>query len=576
MSLPIAAALFLAAPLSTTAERSGWTRTGRYEEVVSLCSRFERAFPGRVRCERFGVTPEGRPMLALLSHSGGPLEPGELRRRKVPVVMVQGGIHAGEMDGKDAGLWVLRELLEGRASKGVLSKVALLLVPVFNADGHERFGKNQRPNQNGPEETGWRVTAGNLNLNRDYAKAEAPEMAAMLRLFGRYDPILHVDLHVTDGARFRHEVAVMLEPSQVGAERLRPLGRALGEAVLRRLGDAGHFPVPFYPSFEKDDDPSSGFAYGVPPPRFAEGYRMLKNRFGMLVEAHSWKDYATRVKAMREVMLASLEAAAADGGKWLAAAEEADRADLRCGGVELPLGYENTTKSRELEFLGYAYRVEPSEVSGKRWIRYDESKPEVWRVPYYFELSPKLIAKAPRGGYLVPAAHAGWLGEKLRLHGFSFEVLGRELTLEVEAFRATEASFRPQPYEGRQALSVKGDWSKERRAVPKGSLYVPVAQRGAALLVHLLEPQAPDSFLQWGFFNAHFEAKEYMEDYVAEDVARKMLEDPKVKAAFEERLKEPAFANSPEERLRFFYRRHPSFDERMNLYPVYRVDERPR
>ncbi|MDP0983616.1 M14 family zinc carboxypeptidase, partial [Klebsiella variicola] len=88
----------------------------------------------------------------------------------------------------------------------------LVFVPVFNADGHERFGPWNRPNQRGPEQMGWRVTAQNLNLNRDYAKADAPEMQAMLGLVRAWDPLAIVDLHTTDGAQFRHDIAVMVEP----------------------------------------------------------------------------------------------------------------------------------------------------------------------------------------------------------------------------------------------------------------------------------------------------------------------------------------------------------------------------
>lgn len=565
--------LAVPAPLSTVAERSGWTETGRYDEVVSLCSAFPRRYPGKVRCERFGTSPEGRPLLALIASADGALEPSKIRKKRRPVLLMQGGIHAGEIDGKDAGFWVLRDLLDGKVGEGVLKKLTLVFVPVFNVDGHERFGPNHRPNQNGPKEMGWRVTAHNLNLNRDYAKAEAPEMSAMLRLLRKYDPIVYADLHVTDGAKFQHDVSVTFEPQEKGPEKLRAHGRALRESLFRELEAQGHLPVGFYPAFEKDDDPSSGFAYGIAPPRFSSAYWTLHNRFGVLVEIHSWKDYPTRVKATRDVVLGLLTRTAADGAAWMAAAQEADRADLSRGGSEVVLRYRNTAKSRPLRFLGYAYTREKSSISGKEWIRYDDQRPQVWEVPYFVELEPAVTATVPREGYLVPPAVAGWLGDKLALHGFSFRRIDRDVRgAEVEVFRAEAAKFDPAPYEGRMRVSVQGAWKPERRDIPAGSLFVPSAQKGSTLLVHLLDPAGPDSFLQWGFFNAFFEQKEYMEDYVAEQVARKMLEDPSLKSEFERRLKEdPAFAKDAAARLRFFYARHPSFDERLNLYPILRL-----
>src|SRR5439155_285452 len=148
----------------------------------------------------------------------------------------------------------------------------------------------------GPKEMGFRVTAQGFNLNRDYAKADAPEMAAMLGLMNKYDPILFADLHVTDGAKFQPDVAVLLEPQHVGPEPMRALGAAAKQAVFSALVGRGHLPLDFYPQFSKDDDPSSGFALGIAPPRFGTAYWALRNRFSVLVETHSWKDYKTRVK----------------------------------------------------------------------------------------------------------------------------------------------------------------------------------------------------------------------------------------------------------------------------------------
>jgi hypothetical protein len=564
------------APLTTVAERSGFVSTGRYDEVVSLCAEFPKRYPGKVRCEKFGDTPEGRPMLALVASADGCLEPDVIAKRQRPVVLIQGGIHAGEIDGKDAGFWLLRDLLDGKAAKGALAKVTLVFVPVLNVDGHERFGPNHRPNQNGPVEAGWRVTSQNLNLNRDHAKADTPEMAAWLSLMRRYDPVLHVDMHVTDGAKFQHDVSVTFEPLAQGPEGLRSLGQALQRALFAELKEEGHLPVGFYPALKDEDDPASGFGYGIPPPRFASGYWMLENRFGLLLETHSWKDYRTRVKTTYDVVQGLLARAAVDGPQWLAAAHAADAADLQRGGQEVVLTWQNSAEVQPLDFQGYAYSREVSAVSGKSWVHYDDTKPMVWKVPFLPAVVPALSVRTPRGGYLVPPGHAKWMAEKLALHGLRFEVVKKgRAAAAVETFRATDAKFAAAPYEGHQRLAVKGAWTGEPRDVAAGSLYVPIAQKGCGLLVHLMEPLAPDSFLQWGFFNAHFEQKEYMEDYVTEAVARQLLEDPKVKAEFDRQLaSDGGFAKDPAARLKFFYRRHPSFDERLDLYPVFRT-ERP-
>lgn len=563
--------------LSTVAERSGFRQTGRYEEVTALCDAFAARYPQAVRCIEFGATPEGRPMQALVASTSGALDPAAAAQRGLPVVLVQGGIHAGEIDGKDAGFLALREILDGSAGKGVLDKPVLLFVPVFNVDGHERFGAWNRPNQRGPEQMGWRTTAQNLNLNRDYVKADAPEMQAMLRLVQAWDPLMVVDLHATDGAQFEHDVSVQVEPVHAGDAALRRDGTRWRDAVIADLARQGSLPLPYYPSFAVDDDPASGFEDGVPPPRFSHGYFLLRNRFGMLVETHSWKAYPVRVRIMRNTILSVLDQAARHGAQWRADALAADARAAQLAGKPEPLSWVTGKETRTIAFRGYAYTRMPSDVSGAPMTHYDESKPQIWHVPLRDRIEPGAIVDAPRAGYLVPAAHAAWVGEKLRLHGVDYRVLGQRAMRDVLAFRAEMATFSDQSVEGHQRLSVEGAWQPERREVAAGALFVPIAQPRARLAMALLEPQAPDSLLQWGEFNDAFERKEYMEDYVAEDVARQMLAaDPALKAEFDRRLAEDAaFAASPQARLEFFYRRHPSWDERFRLYPVLRTDVAP-
>lgn len=319
-------------PLQTVAEQSKYVRTGRYDEVVRLCAEYERTWRDAVRCTTFGQSPEGRPMLALVVSRSGALTPEKAREQQLPVMLMQGGIHAGEIDGKDAGFLALRELLN--AASPALQSFVLVFVPVFNVDGHERFGRWNRPNQVGPEEMGWRANARNFNLNRDYAKADTPEMQAMLRLLGSWDPTLYVDLHVTDGAEFQHDVSNTLEPFFAGDAQLHPLGGALVEELNAKIAAQGSLPLDFYPSFVVDDDPASGFAAGPPLPRFSNGYWDLHNRFALLVETHSWKNYATRVRVTHNVIVALTEMMAREGARWRAAQQEADARAAHLGGQD--------------------------------------------------------------------------------------------------------------------------------------------------------------------------------------------------------------------------------------------------
>ena len=569
----LAASPLPAADLRTHAERSGYRETGRYAEVERLCKEFQSTYPAQVRCFRFGTSPEGRTMWALSANAEGVLTPEQGRRADLPVVLFQGGIHAGEIDGKDAGFRVLRELLEQPGADSPLHKQVLLFVPVFNVDGHERFAAWNRPNQRGPAQMGWRTTALNFNLNRDYMKADAPEMQHMLDLVREWDPLFYVDLHVTDGAQFRHDISVQVEPKYAGDAGLQSIGRRFQDGVLDELRQGGSLPLPYYPSFIENDNPASGFADGVSSPRFSTGYFLLRNRFGVLVETHSWKTYPQRVDATARSIRAMLRQVAGNGKTWQAQARAADAAAAKLGGQPVALDYTHSPKARPIDFLGYAYTRTPSAVSGGLMTRYDETTPEVWTLPLFDDIQPKLSVTAPRGGYLIPPMYAATLGPQLARHGIAFTPMKTPQTAAVSEFRAETVSFSKASFESRQTLSITGQWQAARSDIPAGTLFVPIAQAKARLVMALLEPEAPDSYLAWGLFNNHFERKEYMEDYVAEAVARDMLKDPAVRAAFDRRLAEDkAFAESPSQRLDFFAQRHASWDTRYRLYPVRRAE----
>jgi Zinc carboxypeptidase len=578
--------------LLTIAELSNYRETGRLEEVERLCSEFARTWPEAVRSFEFGLSAEGRIMRALLISRSGALTPEELRAKAIPLLMIQGGIHPGESDGKDAGFIASRDLLEGSPSDSVLGRIALLFVPAFNTDGHERFGRWNRPNQNGPIETGWRTTAQNINLNRDYMKADTPEMRAMLRLIDAWDPLVCADLHVTDGADFEPDISLQVEPLNQGDPALRVGGRQMRDALIARLTALGSIALDFYPDLACTDDPASGFALTVYSPRFSTGYFPQRNRFTMLVETHSWKDYARRVRVMRNTVVSLAELVAFHGRDWLDLAHQADQAAMKLGGTELPLDFTSSWRepapaggatvdrdvaayARVIEFRGYAYTRAPSKISGGLVTTYDPKTPQIWRVPLRDQVSASVSVTVPLGGYVIPPAFAADLALRLEAHGIAFSPLrDGHRKIRAQAFRADQVRFSAAPFEGRMRAQLTGAWHEAMHQPQEAALLVPIAQPLARLVVALFEPQAPDSFAAWGLFNACFEQKEHMEPYVAEQIAREMFEkDPRLAAEFLRQCeRDAAFAASPVARLDFFLRRHASWDARYNLYPVLRIE----
>jgi len=549
-----------AVSLVTAGETSNYRITGRYAETERLCRNFAIRYEG-VRCDVIGKTTEDRPIVAL-HVTRAPAS--------APTIYMQGGIHAGEIEGKDAGFWFLRDLLDGKTAPGALAAVNLIFVPVVNPDGHERFGPNHRANQRGPAEMGFRTTASRLNMNRDFVKADAPETQAVLGVIARWDPVLFLDLHATDGAKFEHDIAIIPTPYAPRGDRLEETAGALGTAIAAKLTAWGHLPVLFYPSFVADDDPTSGFEHGEAPPRFGHYYMAARGRMGILVETHSWRTYRERVQSTYHTLRAVFELAATEAATWRAVSDEATRADERLGGTSVALWWEATKQSRPIQFRGYAYEKRESELSEQPWIVYDETKPEVWTVPFYDQLAPAVTITLPARGYVVEGGFAPVVRELLHRHHLTYEMI--EGTHELDVFRATKVTPGAQSYEGRTRVALEGAWTKERRTLDRGAIFVPIAQPGARLIAHMFEPALPDALVNWGMFSTAFERKEYMEGYVAEQIARELLAaDPTLRAKFDAAVAaDPELAKDGARRLDWFYQRSPAWDERVNLVPVYR------
>ena len=217
--------------------------------------------------------------------------------------------------------------------------------------------------------------------------------------------------------------------------------------------------------------------------------------------------------------------------------------------------------------------IDQSKISGEKVITYFPDQPEIWKVPLYEELTPSLTVRAPQYGYYIPREEAQNVSDKLKLHQIQFSKVLKNKTFKAQVFRAFSKDFAKTPFEGRQTLMVKGEWKEETCEIRTGSLFVPIKQKNSRLVLQLFEPEAKDSFLSWGYFNRYFEQKEYMENYVVEEVAQNLMsKDPSLKEEFERRLKtDKSFAVDPKSRRDFFYQRHLSWDTRLDAYPILKL-----
>ncbi len=560
----------------TVAESTAYRKTSTYDETIAYCRRLAGTSPW-VSFSMFGTSPQGRGMPLLVISRDRAFTPSAARKANKPVVLIQNGIHAGEIDGKEASLALVRDIAVSKRLEHVARHATVLVIPILNVDGHERTSPYNRINQNGPDEMGWRATAQGLNLNRDYVKADAPEMRALLGLFNSWKPDLYVDTHVTDGADFQYDVLYTIESTgYVAAPVAQYVDQVLQPMIRPAIERKGHI-VESYFNLRDPADLAKGIERQVFPPRFSNGYGALRGRPVVLVETHMFKPFGVRVRATYDLLVEILNAVDARPGDLLAAVRAADAEAIARGRVvdptrPVPLRLELTDSNRVVRFRGREFTVQQSEVSGTGWIKYGEAPLDV-DIPLYDKIRASSSVTAPLA-YIIPPEWKEVIS-RVELHGLRTHRLARAITAEFETYRLTEPVWQTAPYEGRHPVRFTTRAVKETRTLPVGSVVVPLDQPGAMVAVHLLEPGAPDALAAWGLFDAIFEQKEYAEGYVLEKLAREMLSrDPDLRREYEERMtSDAAFRQNPRARLNFFYERSPYVDSRIGAYPVVRVTE---
>lgn len=573
--LACTAAAARAADWTTPAEASHFRTTPSYADTLTYLERLQKAAPGKIRLETFGTTPEGRPMTVVIASNDGTFSPEAARAAHRPVVLLQAGIHPGEIEGKDAGLMLLRDFAVAGKLPHLLDHAVLVYVPVFSVDGHENSSPYHRINQNGPASMGFRGQSQYLNLNRDYVKADAPEMRAWLKLWQRWLPDFLIDVHTTDGADYQYDLTWYTEDPHKLDPGVAAWQRALMDAAVPAYEARGHL-ASIYLEFKDGRDPRKGIANFGSGPRFSTGYAALQNRPALLIETHMLKPYAVRVRAVYDLVDVLLERIGQHPDallKTTAAADARTIARASDPSARVALTFKPDPVSTPYELKGYAFTVSHSAISDSDWIQYDPTHPQRYTIPNWNGLLPD-FSIAPPAAYAIPAQ---WtvLIDRLDAHGIAYRRLAHPVKVSAQGYQLDQPQWASKPFESHLMLrDVQVSPVSREVTLPTGSVIVPLDQRAANVAIELLEPQAPDSMLRWGYLDAVFEPKEYGEPRVVEKLARQMLAaEPTLKAAFEHKLHDdPAFAADPSARLMFFFKRSPWYAAQdVGAYPVLRL-----
>ncbi|MCU1288815.1 MAG: hypothetical protein JWN60_1044 [Acidobacteria bacterium] len=556
----------------TLAEQTDYRQSWNYADTIRFAQKLDKA-SDKIIYKSFGASGENKDLPLLIAADDKTFSPEEARRKGKAVILIQAGIHSGEIDGKDAGFALLRDIAITKTRADLLKNAVLLFIPIYNVDGHELASPYNRINQNGPDEMGWRGTSANLNLNRDYMKADAPETRAFLRLWNDWKPDFFFDLHVTDGADFQYNVTYEYAHfDEVSPFVKNWMNEYFDGRIVREVEKEGNL-LTHYLEFG-GREVTSGIYTFIAAPRFATGYAALRNRPGLLIETHSLKPYRSRVRGTYDVLWKTIAEINDSKASLFEANRKADEETIARGRIfdpsaRFPLRLELTEKSEPFELKAVEYSIQDSEISGGKKIVYGTKPLEI--TVKKFDNARVSSAIAPPLYYIVPPQWRAAI-DVLQAHGIEFQRTSKPLTIEVESYRLTEAKWATAPFENRLPVNYKAVPVTEPRTFPAQSVIVPLSQTAANAAIHLLEPGSGDSLAAWGFFNAVFEQKEYFSDYIMEKIAAEMLaKDADLKREFEEKLKDEKFAKSPRARLNFFYERSPYSDKKIGVYPIGRI-----
>lgn len=558
----------IAQGFDTPYEQSKGLRSTTYKQLISFYDRLDDRFK-TIRMDEAGPTDAYYPLHVVYYSNDGDFDIKNWKDHNKTIILINNGIHPGEPDGIDASMMLLRDAAMNRIT--IPDNIVLAVIPVFNIGGMLNRASYSRANQNGPEAYGFRGSAQNLDLNRDFMKEDAKETRSLIELFHRLDPDIFIDNHVSNGADYQHIMTLLAtQHNKLGGSMGTYLHNVMEPLVYKQMKQEGYSLVPYVNHW--GHTPERGWIAFHEGPRFASGFAALFQTYAFVPETHMLKPFAQRVEATYTLMKAFIAIASQHAGE-IKNTRIQDRRAIKQQHLFTIEWMPDTTKADTITFMGYAAGYKPSKVSGLPRLYYDRDKPYTKEIVYHNYYMPRQQVVAPKA-YIIPH---GWskVINRLRWNGVKMVQLNKDTTLEVKASYIENYETSPKPYEGHYLHSkIKTRDIVQSIKLLKGDYIVSTDQAARRYIIEALEPAAPDGFFAWGFFDAVLQQKEYFSDYVFEDEAAALLSSnadlrSKLKAR---QLSDTAFAKDSEAQLDFIYRSSAYYEPGHMRYPVFRLE----
>jgi dipeptidyl-peptidase-4 len=495
-----------AAGPKTTAETTDYAATSTYADVMAFIHELQKLTP-LIRVETLCTSAEGRDVPLLVIGNPLPLEPQALHNDPRVVLYFQANIHAGEVEGKEAALMLVRDiLLDPRLP--YLDKIVLLVAPIFNADGNDKISPDNRRGQNGPAQgAGVRQNGQNLDLNRDAMKLESLEIRGLVRnVLTRWDPVLLVDCHTTDGSYHVEPVTWSWPLCPDGDPDIIVYMRdKMMPAVAATLDKKYHtLSIPYGDPLDFRDMEKGWRTFGHEP-RYVTNYIGLRNRLSILDENYNYADFKTRVMGCYGLLKSILDYAQVHGDEMRRLVAEADQRTIRKGMAPRDtdtFGLDTDVRALPEKVTVRGYEMEVTQREGSPYPQVKRTdRQKTYVMPYFADFFPKRTVRFPYA-YLIPVFDDEMVA-KLVAHGLAVEKLSSPATLEVEAFQVKELKGSERLFQGHRMNQVKGDYAMVTKEFPKGTVVVRTGQPLGNLAAYLLEPESDDGFLAWNVFDRY-------------------------------------------------------------------------
>lgn len=554
---------------STVFEKSGGKQTATYFECIEYYRQLSDKYSS-LKMVPFDTTDAGYPLHLVLYSKDRLFDPAKAHQQNKVVMLINNGIHPGEPDGIEASMMLMRDLATGKLKAP--ENVLIACIPIYNIGGALNRNAHSRVNQDGPESYGFRGNAQNLDLNRDFIKADSKNAIAFTKIFQWLHPDIFIDNHVSDGADYQAVMTLLsTQYDKLGQETGRFLREEFEPALFKGMEEKNELMSP-YVNVE-GSNPENGWDAFYDSPRYSTGYAALFQTIAFMPETHMLKPFALRVKSDYALMQTILENASAFSKEIV----EKRKASLEAVSrqKEFALGWKvDSARYDTINFKGYYPSEKISGVTGMKRMFYDHDRPYEKKVKLYNYFIPKSTVQKP-AAYVIP--HGWWQAiDRLKLNGVKMQQLKKDTVIEVVYYHIDDYKAAPYPFEKHHLnVMVKTSRVVDTIRLLKGDYIIFTGQPVDRYIVETLEPLADDSFFRWNFFDAVLQEKEWYSNYRWEDVAAGYLQsNPELQKKFDEKKQtDDAFAASANAQLNFIYKNSPWYEPAHLRYPVFRIEK---